>query len=96
MWGPAAGGRPVPPPLDGELALASHWVVMPNIEDWVPWGGSSFEIAIFIGGFILLMVIFVCLCITPWYLWHRYRWVKKYKPKGWTWEMYRQKHISTG
>ena len=27
LWGPAAGGRPVPPPLDGELALASHWFV---------------------------------------------------------------------
>ena len=33
LRGPAAGGRPVPQTLDGELALASHWVVMPNTGD---------------------------------------------------------------
>ena len=41
---------------------------MPNIEDWVPYSGSSFEIAISIGGFILF-VIFVCIFASPWYPW---------------------------
>ena len=40
LWGPAAGGRPVPPPLDGELAVASHWVVMSFKKVVDPYGGN--------------------------------------------------------
>jgi hypothetical protein len=41
---------------------------MPSIEDWVLYGGSSFDIAISIGVFILL-VIFVCIFASAWYPW---------------------------
>ena len=48
LWGPAAGGGgQISPPLDGELALASHWVVMEGfLDSLLPYCFVGFFIAL--------------------------------------------------
>jgi hypothetical protein len=84
-----------PEPLDGELALASHWVVellnffFESISRLGPtWGMVVLTLCIVIG-----MTLIITLIVQLRLGLHRIWWRKKYKPLGWTWKRYYKKHV---
>ncbi len=78
--------------------MASHWVVefffdyiRADLRDegiwfWV-WVGLAFVVAMAVVALIVTLVVQLRLGL------HRIWWRKKYKPLGWTWEKYYQKHV---
>ena len=78
--------------------MAFHWVVEFTFEDiradlreggisfW-KWVGLAFVVAMAVVGLIVTLLVQLRLGL------YRIWWRIKYKPKGWTWEKYHQKHV---